>query len=49
MDFIRTLIIGFKQGAIAAWYDMKWYIIIMSIILIFVVGYKALKTLFRRK
>jgi hypothetical protein len=49
MDFIRTLIIGIKQGAIAAWYDLKWYIIIMGTILILAVAYNALKTLLRRK
>ena len=49
MDFIRTLIIGFKQGAIAAWYDMKWYIIIMGIILILAIGYNMIQSFLRRK
>lgn len=46
--FINTLIEGTKQGAIAAWYDLKWYIIIMGTILILALAYKALKFLYQK-
>ena len=49
MDFIRTIIIGVKQGANAAWYDLKWYIIIMGIILILAIGYNMIQSFLRRK
>lgn len=33
-EFFKTLFTGIKEGAIAAWYDLKWYICIMAIILV---------------
>ncbi len=32
--FFRTLFDGIKEGTIAAWYDTRWYICIMAIVLV---------------
>jgi len=46
-QFFRTLFDGIKEGAIAAWYDMKSYICIMAIVLVVYLGFKAVKKLFK--
>ena len=46
--FFKTMIEGIKQGAIAAWYDMKWYIIIMVGILVVYLLYSVIKTFIAR-
>ena len=43
-QLFRTLFDGIKEGAIAAWYDMKSYICIMAIVLVVYQGFKAVKT-----
>ena len=47
--FFRTLFDGTKEGAIAAWYDTRWYICIMAIVLVVYLAIKALKKLFNKK
>ena len=47
--FFKTLFTGIKEGAIAAWYDMKWYICIMAIVLVVYLAIDALKKLFNKK
>ena len=49
LQFFRTIIAGVKQGTIAAWEDMKWYIIIMGTILIVYLAYKAIFKLITKK
>ena len=44
--FFRTLFDGIKEGTIAAWYDTRWYICIMAIVLVVYLAIKALKKLF---
>ena len=34
IQFFKTLFTGIKEGAIAAWYDLRWYICIMSIVIV---------------
>lgn len=41
--FFKTLISGIKEGAIAAWYDLRWYLCIMAIVLVVYLIYKAVK------
>ena len=48
-EFFKTLVAGIKEGAIAAWYDMKWYICIMAIILVVYLTYSTLKKIFNKK
>ena len=43
IQFVKTLIAGIKEGAIAAWYDLKWYICIMAIILVVYLAFSAIK------
>ena len=49
IEFFKTLITGVKEGAIAAWYDMKWYICIMAIILVVYFTFSTLKKIFRKE
>lgn len=41
--FFKTLISGIKEGAIAAWYDLRWYLCIMAIVLVVYLIYKAVR------
>ena len=43
IQFFKTLIAGIKEGAIAAWYDLKWYICIMAIILVVYLVFSTIK------
>jgi hypothetical protein len=43
IQFLKTLVAGIKEGAIAAWYDMKWYICIMAIILVVYLTFSTIK------
>ena len=43
IQFFKTLIAGVKEGAIAAWYDLKWYICIMAIILVVYLVFSTIK------
>jgi len=45
--FFKTLIAGIKEGAIAAWYDLRWYICVMAIILVVYLAFTTLKKLFK--
>lgn len=42
-DFFKTLMAGIKEGAIAAWYDLRWYICTMAIILVVYLAYSAIR------
>ena len=46
-EFFRTLFAGIKEGAIAAWYDMKWYICIMAVVLVVYLAFKAVTKIFK--
>lgn len=48
-QFFKTLFAGIKEGAIAAWYDMKWYICIMAIVLVVYLTFKVFTKLFNKK
>ena len=41
--FFKTLFAGIKEGAIAAWYDMRWYICAMAIVLVAYLLYTKVK------
>ena len=41
--FFKTLFSGIKEGAIAAWYDLRWYLCIMAIVLVVFLIIKAVK------
>ena len=43
IQFFKTLIAGIKEGTIAAWYDLKWYICIMAIILVVYLVFSTIK------
>ena len=47
IQFFKTLIAGIKEGAIAAWYDLRWYICVMAIILVVYLAFMAVKKLFK--
>ena len=47
IQFFKTLFAGIKEGAIAAWYDLKWYICIMAIILVVYLMFSTLKKIFK--
>lgn len=47
IQFFRTLFTGIKEGAIAAWYDLRWYICIMAIVLVVYLAFTAVKKLFK--
>ena len=47
VQFFKTLISGIKEGAIAAWYDLRWYICIIAIVLVVYLAFKAVKKLFK--
>ena len=49
IEFFKTLFAGIKEGAIAAWYDLKWYICIMAIILVVYLTFSTLKKIFRKE
>lgn len=49
MELIKTLIAGIKQGTIAAWYDMKEYIIVMGAILILYLAYSYIRAYMSKK
>ena len=42
-QFFETLFAGIKQGTIAAWYDMKWYLCIMGCVLLVYLVYSTIK------
>ena len=48
MTFFKTLIAGIKEGAIAAWYDLKWYIFIMAVVLVVYLTFSTLKRIFKK-
>ena len=41
--FFKTLFAGIKEGAIAAWYDLRWYLLTMAIVLVVYLIYSTLK------
>jgi hypothetical protein len=45
--FFKTLIAGIKEGAIAAWYDLKWYICVMGIVLVVYLAFTMVKKIFK--
>jgi hypothetical protein len=47
IQFFRTLFTGIKEGAIAAWYDLRWYICVMAIVLVVYLAFTAVKKLFK--
>lgn len=47
IQFFKTLVAGIKEGAIAAWYDLKWYICIMAIILIVYLAFTIIKKIIK--
>ncbi len=49
MELIKTLIAGIKQGAIAAWYDLKEYIIVMGAILVLYLAYSYIRAYISKK
>ncbi len=32
--FFKTLFAGIKEGAIAAWYDLRWYLLFMAVVFV---------------
>ena len=32
--FFKTLFAGIKEGAIAAWYDLRWYLLFMAFVFV---------------
>ena len=48
IQFFKTLFTGIKEGAIAAWYDMKWYICFIATVLVVYLAIDALKKLFKK-
>jgi hypothetical protein len=48
IDFFKTLFTGIKEGAIAAWYDLRWYLCVMAIILVVYLAFKAVKKCLRK-
>ncbi len=47
IQFFKTLVAGIKEGAIAAWYDLKWYICIMAIILVVYLAFTIIKKIIK--
>ena len=50
--FFKTLFEGMRQGTIAAWHDMKWYICGAAILLVLYLAYTYVRGLidkFRNK
>ena len=47
-QFFKTLFTGIKDGTIAAWYDMRWYICIMAVVLVVYLLYSKLKDYLRK-
>jgi hypothetical protein len=47
IQFFKTLVAGIKEGAIAAWYDLKWYICIMAIILVVYLAFTIVKKIIK--
>ena len=47
IEFFKTLFTGIKEGAIAAWYDLRWYICIMAIVLVVYLAIKAVKKIYK--
>ena len=43
--FFKTLFEGIKQGTIAAWHDMKWYICGAAILLVLYLAYTYVRGL----
>ena len=41
--FFKTLFAGIKEGAIAAWYDLRWYLLFMAIVFVAFKVYILLK------
>ena len=43
--FFKTIFEGIKQGSIAAWHDMKWYICGAAILLVLYLSYTFVRQL----
>ena len=41
--FFKTLFSGIKEGAIAAWYDLRWYLLFMAFVFVVYKLYTILK------
>ena len=48
IQFFKTLIAGIKEGAIAAWYDLHDYFVMMAIILAIYFAVILIKRLLRK-
>ena len=48
IQFFKTLIAGIKEGAIAAWYDLRWYVCIMAIVLVAYLAFSKLKEILKK-
>ena len=48
IQFFKTLIAGIKEGAIAAWYDLHDYFVMMAIILAVYFAIVLIKRLLRK-
>ena len=46
--FFKTLFAGIKEGAIAAWYDLRWYICTMAVVLVVYLLYSKAKQFFQK-
>ena len=49
MSFFKTLIDGIIKGTIAAWYDLRWYLCAMAIVLVVYLVYSTVKKITNRK
>jgi len=47
--FFKTLFSGIKEGAIAAWYDLRWYLCMMAVVLVVYLGVSAIRKHLRQK
>ena len=41
--FFKTLFEGIKEGVIAAWYDLRWYLLLMAVVFVIYKLYVILK------
>ena len=46
--FFKTLFPGLKEGTIAAWYDLRWYICAMAAVLVVYLLYWKVKEFFQK-
>ena len=46
--FFKTLFTGIKEGTIAAWYDLRWYICTMAVILVVYLLFSKVKEFFQK-